>query len=284
MTSLERGILLLCCALGQENVQPLTMAQLRDLSQKVHANSDRDDPMRDVTVQDLLELDYCRPEAERIVSLLEREDVLDRYEKAMQNHRLKAITRISPAYPPIVSERLGLSAPPVLFCAGDETLLQKPCISLVGSRKLRELGKKFAEQTGELAAERGLVLCSGGAEGADRTAQEACLANGGCVIVFTPKRLLDYHPLKRLLVVSEGGCELGFSTQRAMGRNRLIHAMGEKTFVAQCAYGSGGTWHGTVQNLKHQVSPVAVCADGSEAMLRLCHLGATAVRNPAEFL
>ena len=39
----------------------------------------------------------------------------------------------------------------------------------------------------------------------------------------------------------------------------MIHAMGRKVFVAQSDYGSGGTWSGTVENLKAGWSPVYVC-------------------------
>ena len=60
----------------------------------------------------------------------------------------------------------------------------------------------------------------------------------------------------RLLLVSEHGPDLEFTTPRAMSRNRLIHAMGEKVLVAQSDYGSGGTWSGTMENIKAGWSPV----------------------------
>ena len=60
-----------------------------------------------------------------------------------------------------------------------------------------------------------LVLASGGANGADQTAQAACVRAGGNVIVFTAGRLLDCAAHARVLYVSEGGCELPFSTPRA---------------------------------------------------------------------
>lgn len=43
-----------------------------------------------------------------------------------------------------------------------------------------------------------------------------------------------------------------------MSRNRLIHAMGQKVFVAQSDYGTGGTWNGTMENLKEGWDPVFV--------------------------
>lgn len=66
------------------------------------------------------------------------------------------------------------------------------------------------------------------------------------------KLLLD----QRIVLVSEQGPDMEFSAPRALSRNRLIHAMGQKVLVAQSDYGSGGTWNGTMENLKAQWSPV----------------------------
>ena len=81
-----------------------------------------------------------------------------------------------------------------------------------------------------------------------------------------------------MLYLSEGGWTLPFSAVRALSRNRLIHAMGEKTLVAQTGFGSGGTWNGTLENLRHGWSPVFVHADGSEGALALIARGAEPVR------
>ena len=54
--------------------------------------------------------------------------------------------------------------------------------------------------------------------------------------------------------------------------------MGEKTLVAQCRAGAGGTWDGTTENLKRGWSPVFVNADGSEGAEALAARGAVPVR------
>ena len=115
--------------------------------------------------------------------------------------------------------------------------------------------------------------------GADRTAQEACLQNGGSALVF-PATELVYCPVREhVLYAAEGGFELGFSAQRALSRNRLIHAMGEKTLVAQTSCGKGGTWSGSLDNLQHEYSPLFVFDDGSDGAAALCTRGATPVRS-----
>lgn len=147
-------------------------------------------------------------------------------------------------------------------------------MSLVGSRALKPENRAFAERIGRLAAQEGLVLCSGGAAGADRAAQEACLSAGGSVVCFVPDELTCRAFDERVLYCSEDGWQCAFTAQRALRRNHCIHALGEKTFVAQCDLHHGGTWAGSEDNLRHGLSPVFVYNDGSPAAQALAQRGA----------
>ena len=153
-------------------------------------------------------------------------------------------------------------------------MLNGPFVSLVGSRKLREEGRNLAERVGRLAAEEGYVLVSGGASGADSAAQAACLERGGSVIVFTPGELSGVSVPEGSLYCSEEGFALEFSPARALNRNRLIHAMGEMTIVAQCDHEHGGTWKGSLENLRNSYSPLFVRRDDSEGVAGLLRNGA----------
>ena len=274
MTAGERGVLLLCASLAPDD-RPLSMAQFRELSLRAQAHgAPEGDLSAELRHADLRRLGYDGEAAERILRLLSRERALERSLAEAERLGIVPLTRISAAYPTHLARRLGTSCPPALFCRGEMLLLQRDCVSLVGSRALREGGRRFAQRAGQLCAQEEHVLVSGGAEGADTAAQEACLASGGSVIVFTAGRLCDCAPRERVLYVSEGGWRLPFSTPRAMSRNRLIHAMGEKTLVAQTGYGSGGTWNGTLDNLRRGYSPVFICDDGSEGARALIARGA----------
>ena len=77
-----------------------------------------------------------------------------------------------------------------------------------------------------------------------------------------------------MLYLSEDGFDEEFSAQRALSRNRCIHALGRMVFVAQCDLQKGGTWSGTVKNLRFGWSPVACFRDGSEASRQLEQMGA----------
>ena len=279
MRQTERGLLLLCCPLGDPMAGALSLAQARELSRRARAAGiGEEDPLRDVTVKDVRRLGYSEYEAGHIVSLLGRERQLDGYLLAAEKADVAVITRLDARFPQRLREQLGARCPAALFCRGDLRLLQRPCISVVGSRHLASPGAQFAAQAGRLAAKEGFTLCSGDAMGADRTAQEACLRGGGSVLIF-PATELVYCPIrKNTLYVAEGGFELGFSAQRALGRNRFIHAMGEKTLVAQTSFGKGGTWNGSLDNLQHEYSPLFVFDDGSEGARALCARGATPVQ------
>ena len=257
----------------------LSLAQARELSRRARAAGiGEEDPFRAVTVKDVRRLGYSEYEAGHIVSLLGRERQLDGYLLAAEKADVAVITRLDARFPQRLREQLGARCPAALFCRGDLRLLQRPCISVVGSRHLASPGAQFAAQAGRLAAREGFTLCSGDAMGADRTAQEACLRGGGSVLIF-PATELVYCPVREnVLYAAEGGFELGFSAQRALGRNRFIHAMGEKTLVAQTSFGKGGTWSGSLDNLQHEYSPLFVFDDGSEGARALCARGATPVQ------
>ena len=257
----------------------LSLAQARELSRRARAAGiGEEDPFRDVTVKDVRRLGYSEYEAGHIVSLLGRERQLDGYLLAAEKADVAVITRLDARFPQRLREQLGARCPAALFCRGDLRLLQRPCISVVGSRHLAQPGAQFAAQAGCLAAKEGFTLCSGDAMGADRTAQEACLRGGGSVLIFPATELVYCPARENVLYAAEGGFELGFSAQRALGRNRFIHAMGEKTLVAQTGFGKGGTWSGSLDNLQHEYSPLFVFDDGSEGARALCARGATPVQ------
>ena len=257
----------------------LSLAQARELSRRARAAGiGEEDPFRDVTVKDVRRLGYSEDEAGHIVSLLGRERQLDGYLLAAEKADVAVITRLDARFPQRLREQLGARCPAALFCRGDLRLLQRPCISVVGSRHLASPGAQFAAQAGRLAAREGFTLCSGDAMGADRTAQEACLRGGGSVLIFPATELVYCPARENVLYAAEGGFELGFSAQRALGRNRFIHAMGEKTLVAQTGFGKGGTWSGSLDNLQHEYSPLFVFDDKSEGAQALCARGATPVQ------
>lgn len=276
MRGIERGFLLLTSPLGDPLRKPLTVAQFRHLAARAR---EMEVPIqdRDLTHGDLVKLGYKSDFAYRILHLLSQEDLLDHYLKRCQKAGCGVISRIGEDYPGILRQKLDPDSPATLWVKGDLSLICKPAIALVGSRDIGPENRSFAWEVGTQAARQGFVLVSGNARGADRIAQTACLRAGGQVIVVVADELEKHTQERNCLYISEDGFDLPFSAQRALSRNRVIHALAEKTFVAQCTPGAGGTWDGTVKNLTKGLSPVFCFQDGSEGAAQLIQLGAQAV-------
>ena len=272
MNPRERGFLLLTSHLGDPERKVLTVAQLRSLALRMR---DMEQPAesRDLKKTDLTRLGFDDEFAERIVSLLEQEDLLDGYLAKAAKQNCVPITRVSEKYPQILRQRLGLDSPGCLWARGGVEILNTPAISLVGCRELNGPNREFAKAVGHRAAEQGLTLVSGNARGADRAAQEACLEAGGRVVSIVADSL-NRIPPRNLLYLSEDGFDEEFSAQRALSRNRCIHTLGRMVFVAQSDLQKGGTWSGTVKNLRFGWSPVVCFRDGSESASQLEKMGA----------
>lgn len=276
MTGAERGFLLLCSRLGNPERKPLTTAQFRQLAQRVR-DTEPSREMRDMTPEDLLPLGYGGAEARRIVELLDEEFLLDRYLEKAAKKGCHPLTRISSGYPQILRQRLGDDAPGCLWYKGDLKLLEQPGIALVGSRDLNSQNREFAAHAGIQAAQQGYSLISGNARGADRTAQDAALNHGGTVVSVVADELEQHESGQRQLFLSEDGFDLEFGKIRALSRNRVIHTLGLCTLVAQSGLEKGGTWDGTVRNLRHGWSPVFCFDDGSLSCDALEQLGARVI-------
>lgn len=269
----EQGFLLLTSNLGNPERHPLTVAQFRELMDRSDRICSRD-ISRDVDVYDFVSIGYSPKFAQHIIDLLQDEEQLGWYLIRSRKQDCFPLTRASEHYPLIVRKRLGVDSPGVIWAKGDAELLEQPAVSLVGSRELREENRDFAEEVGRQAALQGLTLVSGNARGADKAAQNACLKAGGRVIIVVADSLASHKAKKNVLYLSENSFDEEFSAQRALSRNRVIHALGRITFVAQSDLHKGGTWDGTTKNLRHGWSPVLCFRDGSEAAAELEQMGA----------
>ena len=273
MTGAETGFLLLTSQLGNPDRKPLTTAQLRILAGRVKA-AEKDTTDRELCVEDLLALGYGREMAGRILNLLGEEELLRYYCCRGEKQHCHPLTRLTMGYPRQLRAKLGEETPGCLWYKGDVSLLSQPMVALVGSRDLSENNRHFAKEVGRQAALQGYVLVSGNARGADQAAQNACLQHGGKVICVIADSLEEKRERDNVLYLSEDGFDCEFSAQRAISRNRVIHALAGRTFVAQSGLYAGGTWDGTAKNLRHQWSRVYCFADGSAAAAELEQMGA----------
>ena len=272
MTGPEQGFLLLTSDLGDPGRKPLTVAQFRELAKRVQS-ANREVSSRELQREDLMALGYDGAMAERICGLLAGTNGLREYLRRGVACDCYPITRLNQTYPLAVRKRLGLDSPGVLWAKGDVSLLNQPAVAVIGSRDLNGENRAFAAEAGRQIAMQGYVLVSGNARGADKTAQDACLASGGRVISVVADSLQKQPRVRNVLYLSLDSFDRGFSTQRALRRNHVIHTLAAVTIAAQCTYGKGGTWEGILANLRWGWNPVYLFDDGSEACLQLQNRG-----------
>ena len=259
MYDLLGGYLLLCSKLGQQGRKPLSH---KDFHKFLSLNTDLNGAA----------LHPRCPKA--LPQLVEDHALMQQYAKRRPADIIALILPDS-RYPQIVKERLRDEAPGILWCKGNLSLLEMPAISVVGSRDPSPQAAEFTRLVGQMAARQGFVLVSGNAGGTDTLAQNACLEAGGYVISVVADSLLDKQTHDRILYMSEDDYDQSFSGARALSRNQVIHAMGQRTFVSQSGWGRGGTYSGTYRNLKNGWSPVYMHNDGSIAATEFAALGAS---------
>lgn len=273
MNTGDARFLLLTGKLGDPKRRPLTLAQVDFLTQRMRL-SPQPSADAELSMEHLSAIGLSEELSSQILDLLDDQLQLDAYLLRGQKADCFPITRENAYYPMVLRRRLGNRAPGCIWMKGDPTLLTMKRISLVGSRDLMPANREFAREVGRQAAKQGYVLVSGNARGADRTAQNACLNAGGYVISVVADALQDHPLMEHVLYLSEEDFDEAFSAKRALQRNRIIHCLGEYTFVAQARLGQGGTWSGSVQNLQKHWSPLLCFRDYSEASLELERMGA----------
>ena len=277
MTGPDQGFLLLTSQLGDPDRKPLTVAQFRNLAKRTQ-EAEREVTARELEITDLLKLGYDLPMAERIFGLLSSTNQLREYLRRAESCDCYPITRLNPVYPLAVRRKLGLDSPGVLWAKGDITLLGRPAIAVIGSRDLKDENRRFAEEAGQQIAKQGYVLVSGNARGADKIAQNACLAAGGRVISVVADSLQKQPLSGNVLYLSLDDFDQDFSAQRALHRNHVIHSMASAVIAAQCTLEKGGTWDGILANLRHGWNPVCIFDDGSDAVAQLQNRGALPIQ------
>ncbi len=151
-------------------------------------------------------------------------------------------------YPALLSEIA--DAPPLLFVAGDPTILEKPQLAMVGSRRASRPGMDTAAAFSRSLAGAGFVITSGLALGIDGAAHQAALDVGGQTIGVLGTGLENFYPQRhrRLAaamiaqgsaVVSEFPLDAVPQAGNFPRRNRIISGLSLGVLVVEASVASG---------------------------------------------
>ncbi len=137
--------------------------------------------------------------------------------------------------------------PPILWALGDETLLERRAVGMVGAREASSAGQRMARTLAAGLGEGGYVVVSGLARGIDAAAHHGALATGTIAVlaggvdsVWPPQNAELYEAIKA------GGCVV---SERPIGyearapdfprRNRLISGLALGVVVVEAELKSG---------------------------------------------
>jgi DNA processing protein len=160
----------------------------------------------------------------------------------------REIARRDPRYPGLLAALE--DAPEVLYVRGDERLLGRSAVAVVGARMATGMGLEMGERLGAGLASAGIVVVSGCAIGVDAAAHRGALAMGGATIaVLAGGHDVAVPPSNRALaarILRDRGCIAGefpdgvpvarWSFPR---RNRIIAGLARIVVVVEAAARSG---------------------------------------------
>src|SRR6266446_6086051 len=173
----------------------------------------------------------------------------------MAHDHIHLLTVLDDNYPRLLKSSLKRNqTPPVLFYAGDLSILERQTIAIIGSRNAGEESLAFTRTVSSFLAEHGANVISGNARGVDRTAYEGATGTDGCTTVVLPHgiRKLSGVQMRALVPKIEAGHVLLMSqfhpdaqwvVSRAMERNKVVTGLAQIVIVAESDV-RGGTWEG----------------------------------------
>jgi DNA processing protein len=149
------------------------------------------------------------------------------------------------------SVRLGgdSSGGPILFCAGDATLLERPAVAIVGSREASAEGVARAKRLSRELVKAGVVVVSGLAAGIDTAAHTAAIENGGATVAVLGTPLDRCSPVgnarlqetiyRSHLLVSPFELGARVFPSNFPARNKIMAALTDGTCIIEAGETSG---------------------------------------------
>ena len=137
-----------------------------------------------------------------------------------------------------------------LYYIGDKSLLEKKCITFVGTRDITEYGKWVIEELlGDFLSRMDIVVVSGLARGVDAYVHDTCLKRGIKTMAIVPGSIFSAIPKSNIKIferLKKEGLILaeypeGTTLRREMFvlRNRLLAAISEMIIVIEAGVKSG---------------------------------------------
>jgi DNA processing protein len=148
------------------------------------------------------------------------------------------------------AQLLHLTDPPPYLCVlGNLSVLDRPCVAIVGTRRATPYGERVTDALAGALGAAGVCVVSGMARGIDAAAHRAALARGGTTAAVLGTGVDVAYPVghrslhaaiaERGVILSEFPCGSRAAPASFPRRNRIIAALGKLTIVVEAGERSG---------------------------------------------
>jgi DNA processing protein len=253
------------------------------------------DPLSDIQrapaslIQGLLSIDAAQ--AETVKNPLRLAEIREQVGSLAAN----AVAIVDAEYPPLLREII--DPPFALFYRGDLSLLQKPMVAIVGSRRASAYGMNAAAHLARQLASAGVVVVSGLARGIDASAHQAALDSHSATIAILGTGIDIIYPrshAKLTRAIAANGLmmtEFPPGTPPLAGnfpvRNRVISGITLGTVIVEATGRSGSLITARMaaeQGREVFAVPGSIFAAATEGPHRLIQYGAKLVHDAADIL
>ncbi len=181
------------------------------------------------------------------INRLEEFDV-EAHQHELSKRTLKLITIEDEEYPPVLLEIP--DAPVFLYVRGDLSILNQPCLALVGTRDMSDYGKRVTEHIVAPLVGAGIVTVSGLAAGIDAEVARETIRAGGKTVAVLGHGFATMYPKAHVhlandivkaggLILSELALDIQPDKFTFPARNRIIAGLSLGTVVLEAAEKSG---------------------------------------------
>lgn len=213
----------------------------------------------------------------------------------MNSARIRAVAATAPEFPGSLRDLDHVPDP--IFTIGNLTVLQKPLVSIVGTRDPTAYGLRTTRLLAAAFARAGVVVVSGMARGIDAAAHRAALENESSTIAVLGTGIDVPYPVGHTelhRVIGETGLVISENEPGARAhkgafprRNRIIAALGKITIVVEAGHQSGA-----LNTAKHALElgktvaavPGPIDSSQSDGTNHLLRDGATVIATVADAL
>lgn len=209
--------------------------------------------------------------------------------------RDSVVTLVDDDYPALLREII--DPPLVLHIRGDRSLLHRPAVAIVGSRRASPYGVNAAQHLARQLVSAGVVIVSGLARGIDAAAHEATLDAAGKTIAVLGNGIDLVYPRSNVRLaraIEASGClvsEFAPATpplpENFPIRNRVISGLSLGTVIVEATTRSGSLITARMaaeQGREVFAVPGSIFSAGSEGTHRLVQYGAKLVHDCDDIL